>query len=94
MQFEVVEFCDNRFDELVQTYIDFEPKRAAQGLPPARHDRIVAWLRHLQKSSQNLLALSNGEVIGHSMLCPVDSQRVEFAIFSTRIFEIRELAPD
>jgi hypothetical protein len=30
--------------------------------------RIVAWLRHLQKSSQNLLALSNGEVIGHSML--------------------------
>ena len=30
--------------------------------------RIVAWLQHLQKSSQNLLALSNGEVIGHSIL--------------------------
>jgi len=78
---EVVEFCDNHFDELVEMYNDFEPKRAAQGLPPVGRDRIIAWLRHLQQSGHNLLALWNGEVIGHSMLCPVDSQRAEFAIF-------------
>ena len=78
---EVVEFCDNRFDELVEMYNEFEPKRAAQGLPPVGRDRIIAWLRHLQQSGHNLLALWNGEVIGHSMLCPVDSQRAEFAIF-------------
>ena len=78
---EVVEFCDNRFDELVEMYNDFEPKRAAQGLPPVGRDRIVAWLRHLQKSGHNLLALWNGEVVGHSMLCPMESQRAEFAIF-------------
>ena len=72
---EVVEFCDNRFDELIEMYNDFEPKRAAQGLPPVGRERIVAWLRHLQKSGHNLLALWNGHIIGHSMLCPMDRQR-------------------
>ena len=78
---EVVELCNNRFDALVEMYNDFEPKRAAQGLPPVGRERIVAWLRHLQKSGHNLLALWNGQVIGHSMLCAVDPQRAEFAIF-------------
>ena len=78
---EVVEFCDNRFDELVEMYNNFEPKRAAQGLPPVGRERIVAWLRHLRKSGHNLLALWNGNVIGHSMLCPMERQRTEFAIF-------------
>ena len=78
---EVVEFCDNRFDELLEMYNNFEPKRAAQGLPPVGRERIVAWLRRLQKSGHNLLALWNGNVIGHSMLCPMERQRAEFAIF-------------
>ena len=78
---EIVEFSDNRFDELIEMYNDFEPKRAAQGLPPVGRERIVAWLRHLQKSGHNLLALRNGHIIGHSMLCPMDRQRAEFAIF-------------
>ena len=78
---EVVEFCDNLFDELVEMYDNFEPKRAAQGLPPVGRERIVAWLRHLQKSGHNLVALWNGNVIGHSMLCPMERQRAEFAIF-------------
>jgi RimJ/RimL family protein N-acetyltransferase len=78
---EIVEFCDNRFDELVEMYNNFEPKRAAQGLPPVGRERIVAWLRHLQKSGHNLVALWNGNVIGHSMLCPMERQRAEFAIF-------------
>ena len=38
-------------------------------------------LRHLQKSGHNLVALWNGNVIGHSMLCPMERQRAEFAIF-------------
>ena len=78
---EVVEFCDNRFDELVEMYNNFAPKRAAQGLPPVGRERIVAWIRHLQKSGHNLVALWNGKVIGHSMLCPMERQRAEFAIF-------------
>jgi RimJ/RimL family protein N-acetyltransferase len=88
---EVVELCDNRFDELVEMYNDFEPKRAAQGLPPVGRDRIVAWLQHLQKSGHNLLALWNGEVIGHSMLCPMERQRAEFAIFLHQDFRNQEI---
>jgi RimJ/RimL family protein N-acetyltransferase len=81
LEIEVVEFSERHFDELVQMYDKFEPKRAAQGLPPMGRDRIIAWLRHLQKNGHNLLAFWNGRVIGHSMLCPVDPQRAEFAIF-------------
>jgi RimJ/RimL family protein N-acetyltransferase len=83
---EVVEFYEGHFGELVQMYDAFEPKRAAQGLPPVGRERIIAWLRHLQKSGHNLLALWNGRVIGHSMLCPLDPQRAEFAIFIDQDF--------
>jgi RimJ/RimL family protein N-acetyltransferase len=81
LEIEVVELSECYFDELVEMYEAFQPKRAAQGLPPVGRDRIIAWLRHLQKSGHNLLALWNRRVIGHSMLCPVDPQRAEFAIF-------------
>lgn len=78
---EVVELCEGLFEDLVHMYDVFEPKRAAQGLPPVGRERIAAWLRHLQKNGENLLALCKGRVIGHSMLCPVDARRAEFAIF-------------
>src|SRR5262245_44844724 len=81
LQIEVVEFCESDFEALVDMYDAFEPKRAAQGLPPVGRERIVAWLRHLQKNGYNLLALCDGHLIGHSMLCPVDRQKAEFAIF-------------
>ena len=81
LKIEVVEFTENRLDELVEMYDEFEPKRAAQGLPPVGRERIVGWLRHLQKSAYNLLALWDDRVIGHAMLCPMERQRAEFAIF-------------
>lgn len=81
LKIEVVEFSENRLDELVEMYDEFEPKRAAQGLPPVGRERIVGWLRHLQKSAYNLLALWHDRVIGHAMLCPMERQRAEFAIF-------------
>ena len=81
LKIEVVEFAENRLDELVEMYDEFEPKRAAQGLPPVGRERIVGWLRHLQKSAYNLLALWDDRVIGHAMLCPMERQRAEFAIF-------------
>lgn len=81
LKIEVTELADSRFEELVAMYEVFEPKRGAQGLPPIGRERIVAWLRHLQIHGHNLLALSENRVIGHSMLCPVDTERAEFAIF-------------
>jgi RimJ/RimL family protein N-acetyltransferase len=81
LEIKVVEFRESRLDDLVQMYYEFEPKRAAQGLPPVGRERILAWLRHLQESGHNLLALWDDRVIGHSMLCPMEHRRAEFAIF-------------
>src|SRR5262245_50832489 len=86
LQIEVMEFRESDFDSLVEMYDAFEPKRAAQGLPPVGRERIVAWLRNLQRNGHNLVALWDGQVIGHSILCPVDPQRAEFAIFLSQDF--------
>ena len=86
LEIGVMEFCESDFEALVAMYEKFEPKRAAQGLPPVGRERIVAWLRHLQKQGYNLVAICGGRIIGHSMLCPVDPQRAEFAIFLCQDF--------
>jgi len=86
LEIGVMEFSESHFKALVDMYDAFEPKRAAQGLPPVGRERIDAWLRHLQRSGFNLLAFWNGRLIGHSMLCPVDPQRAEFAIFLCQAF--------
>ena len=76
---EVVEFCDNRFDGSSRC-TTLSQNAPFWGLLIGR-ERIVAWLRHLQKNGHNLVALWNGNVIGHSLLCPMERQRAEFAIF-------------
>lgn len=72
---------ESNFEQLVEMYDHFEPKRAAQGLPPTGRDRILSWLEHLQKNGENLVALYKDRVIGHTILCPVSPTRAEFAIF-------------
>lgn len=84
LEIEVVELSKSTFEQLVEMYEHFEPKRAAQGLPPTGRDRISNWLEHLQKTGENLIALHQGRVIGHTMLCPVSPTRAEFAIFIDR----------
>ena len=81
LEIAVSMLCESNFEQLVEMYDHFEPKRAAQGLPPAGHDRILSWLEHLQKNGENLVALYQDRVIGHTMLCPVSPTRAEFAIF-------------
>ena len=81
LEIAVGELSKSNFEQLVEMYDHFEPKRAAQGLPPAGRDRILSWLGHLQKSGENLVALYQDRVIGHTILCPVSPTRAEFAIF-------------
>ena len=81
LEIAVSMLCESNFEPLVEMYDHFEPKRAAQGLPPAGHDRILSWLGHLQKNGENLVALYQDRVIGHTILCPVSPTRAEFAIF-------------
>ena len=81
LEIEVTELSKSNYEQLVEMYDHFEPKRAAQGLPPTGRERICSWLEHLQKYGENLVALHQGRVIGHTMLCAVSPTRAEFAIF-------------
>ena len=44
LEIAVSVLSESNFEQLVEMYDHFEPKRGAQGLPPAGHDRILSWL--------------------------------------------------
>lgn len=58
---------------LERMYGAFEPKRAAQGLPPETEYALRRWLDHILKSGLHLLVEVNAEVCGHVMLIPMES---------------------
>jgi ribosomal protein S18 acetylase RimI-like enzyme len=63
-------------------YLEFAPKRAAQGLPPETEYAQKRWLDHVLKGGEHLLVEVNDEVRGHLMLIPMDDgQTIELAIY-------------
>jgi RimJ/RimL family protein N-acetyltransferase len=63
-------------------YVDFRPKRAAQGLPPNSKLRRRRWLDHVLQKGVNLAAEIDGAVVGHIMLIPTPEEgTVELANF-------------
>ena len=67
---------------LERMYSAFEPKRAAQGLPPETAYALGRWLDHILKSGLHLLVEVNAEVCGHVSLIPMESGGgTELAIF-------------
>ena len=63
-------------------YLDFTPKRAAQGLPPETDYAQKRWLDHVLKGGDHLLVEVNDEVRGHLMLIPMDDGvTTELAIY-------------
>lgn len=69
-------------EALVRFYVDFEPKRAAQGLPPAGEDRVRRWLSTVLGASTHLVALRSGRLIGHAFVVPTpDPGTGEYAVF-------------
>lgn len=62
-------------------YADFEPKRAAQGLPPDGEQRIRHWLDRVFKTGRHLIVEVDGSVRGHLMLIPQDNGTTELANF-------------
>jgi RimJ/RimL family protein N-acetyltransferase len=63
-------------------YADFEPKRAAQGLPPEGGIRVRRWLDNVLRSGTHLAVLDAGRLVGHAMLMPTEREHVsEYAIF-------------
>jgi len=68
-------------DALIAMYIDFEPKRTAQGLPPVGEEAIARWLDRVVPQGIHLVAETDGEIIGHALLMPMGDVCAEFAIF-------------
>jgi len=69
-------------DALQSFYEEFEPKRAAQGLPPADPGRIRGWLDSILNRGVHLVACRDGELIGHGFVMPTPREGVgEYAVF-------------
>lgn len=66
---------------LEQMYEDFQPKRAAQGLPPGDAASIARWLGRVLAEGTHLVVEVGGEVRGHAMLLPMSATRAELANF-------------
>jgi diamine N-acetyltransferase len=62
-------------------YRDFEPKRAAQGLPPFGEERIARWLDAILPQGLHLIACRAGELIGHAFVVPTEKAAGEYAVF-------------
>lgn len=67
---------------LVHFYEQFEPKRAAQGLPPLGVERIERWLGSVLPQGIHLVALREGQLIGHALVVPTEQpDSSEYAVF-------------
>lgn len=68
---------------LLEAFYDtFEPKRAAQGLPPEGPARVTRWLDGVLAGGTHLIVEVEGELVGHAMLMPTGQAGMrEYAIF-------------
>ena len=62
-------------------YLDFEPKRVAQGLPPASVAATKRWLDRTLANGRHWLVEQEGRVVGHLMLMPMSDDATELANF-------------
>jgi L-amino acid N-acyltransferase YncA len=69
-------------EALVQFYERFEPKRAAQGLPPLGAERVERWLNQVLPQGIHLVALRDGQLLGHALVVPMEQPGAsEYAVF-------------
>lgn len=79
---DVREYTGDEFDSFVEMYLAFDPQDRAQGIPPTNEDRIRDWLDSiLTDDAANVIARTNGQLIGHATLVPDSGDEYELAIF-------------
>lgn len=66
---------------LERMYADFEPKRVAQGLPPADPVPQRRWLDSILAHGSHIVVVVDGRVLGHGMLLPFETDAAELANF-------------
>lgn len=62
-------------------YDDFEPKRVAQGLPPADTSQRNRWVDSVLAGGHHIVVEIGGNVVGHGMLLPYEDDQAELANF-------------
>lgn len=67
--------------ELERMYEDFEPKRAAQGLPAVAPEARRRWLDAVLASGAHVVVEVEGRIMGHGMLIPYEGSGAELANF-------------
>lgn len=68
-------------EALEAMYATFEPKRGAQGLPPAGEEALRRWLDRVLPIGEHLVVEIDGQVLGHAMLIPMEPGCAELANF-------------
>lgn len=66
---------------LAAMYRDFEPKRCAQGLPPAGEEQRERWLDSILPVGDHVVVVVDGRVVGHGMILPFEPGSAELANF-------------
>jgi len=80
--FSVRPFATGDREPLDRFYDAFDPKRAAQGLPPEGRARLDRWLDRILAGGTHLMVERDGALVGHAMLMPTQRPGVsEYAIF-------------
>jgi RimJ/RimL family protein N-acetyltransferase len=79
--FVVRQFDPSDRPELERMYVDFEPKRRAQGLPPEGADSLGRWLDRVLGRGAHLVIEVDGRLLGHAMLIPRAGGDAELANF-------------
>lgn len=68
-------------EALVEMYDSFDPADRAQGIPPAREERVRSWLDVILEGGQDVIAADGDRIVGHATLVPDGDEGTELAIF-------------
>ncbi|MBW2038325.1 MAG: GNAT family N-acetyltransferase [Deltaproteobacteria bacterium] len=71
-------------------YDRFEPKQWTQGLPPRSDERREEWLRCVLRDGINILAIMEGQAIGHAALFEMEPRKsCEYLVFVHQDYQNR-----
>jgi len=79
-------YRESEFESLVSMYDEFDPEQRAQGVPPLDRDAIREWLSEVL-GGLNVVALVDGQIVGHVGFVPDGTDRHELMIFVHQAYQ-------
>ena len=74
-------YTPSRFEDLVSMYEGYPDTHRSMGLPPVGRDRIEDWLERLLERGFTIIAVHDGNVVGHATYAPRSSVEPQFVVF-------------